>query len=1287
MGNDVRIQVHWDDPDGAKFQAQQRAKGQKAGQAAGDAFSGELTKKSGKAGHDAAKAAGKGFEKEAKARPLSMPIKADNPIDAAWRKNVEASIKRVASGAIKVPATPDTDMFRQDLEASLKKAAALLKTEIPVKTEDAAAFRAKLEAMVAAAEAGVKAHVDVDVDESKARTAAAKAGDAVSGEMERVAGRANNAFDAMKFAGLSVGLPAAAAIGAVGVTAAVAIAGAAFAALGVYAASTSEKVQTAAKGMANNVLDDVNGMGQAIEGDMVVALNDASRAWDRLSPQVQAAVAASGPAIRELGGTVTDLAENAMPGMLTAVQRSEPVFKGLRSFVGQAGSGLSQFFANASQGSDAAGAGMSRFGGTVQLLEARLGILFANLAQGSSGPLNSLHVIVDQATGALVKMTAQGSGVLGFLQGFSSAGSGLMTVLSGAVSLLSALPPGLTQVGGAISATSMLMSKFGIDATAGFEGFGGKLKNLAGDLMNARNPMNSLKSAGAGLVSGALNPAGLATVALSVLLLELGRRQEEAAAKAQAHAANVQNLTSALREDGGVIGNATANTVAKALADKNAAGNAAALGVSLSTVQSAALGNGDAMAQLHTRADDLYDSFVAQGKIGTNNIWMYKAFTKTLAENGGAASDAAYDYGNLDKAQQDQLVAALNVLGVAGEQAKSLRQTQEAARNLKGAISGVSSEQLKMNEASTIGEAASANLAEAFNSLAKAGGDVQAKGAAMVQVFDSLHGSQLRAEDAQQAWNDQMRTAGDLLKGLNLPVHNKDFLNTAGAINTTSEAGSKLQNFVQEAATHMSAFAQSMHDQGKSAGEITTALGPMEGQLRSQLKAWGLNDKQIQAVLEHYGAIPSEIETVLKVSGGEASKVQVQTVLEELLKIPAEKGLKVSTLTADAKKNLEDLGYQVVSLPDGSFQVFANTAPGLTASQDLINQVNHYEGTVVVHADTDDAIASVQVWQQRADGTVGMTTTDTRVDPATNKVQTWLRQANGTWAWTNTDSRIDAASGKVQMWVANTNGKWAWVNADARTGAANSAIDSAARDRYSTIHVSYEVGSRPGNSGSSNQRGLAKGGMVGYAAGGEVRSVPRFAGGGRRLADIRGGGVFSGPGTGTSDSILGLSSNGLMRGSDGEMVIRASQTKKWRPLLEDINAGVNGFAGGGMVQAEDGSWVPESFYGGAPKGPHAMYADSGFAKLRAAATANGIGALSAMDQNQLRTYGGWTDPVASNAVVPTGRSGTRSGGSAGLPVLEVRSSGTAVDDFIAELIRRYVRVKGGGNVQVALGRG
>jgi lambda family phage tail tape measure protein len=61
------------------------------------------------------------------------------------------------------------------------------------------------------------------------------------------------------------------------------------------------------------------------------------------------------------------------------------------------------------------------------------------------------------------------------------------------------------------------------------------------------------------------------------------------------------------------------------------------------------------------------------------------------------------------------------------------------------------------------------------------------------------------------------------------------------------------------------------------------------------------------------------------------------------------------------------------------------------------------------------------------------------------------------------------------------------------------------------------------------------------------------------------GGAISGPGTGTSDSIPAMLSN-------GEFVVRAAQASKYRSLLESINSGTTAhFANGGLVGSSSGS--------------------------------------------------------------------------------------------------------------------
>lgn len=114
------------------------------------------------------------------------------------------------------------------------------------------------------------------------------------------------------------------------------------------------------------------------------------------------------------------------------------------------------------------------------------------------------------------------------------------------------------------------------------------------------------------------------------------------------------------------------------------------------------------------------------------------------------------------------------------------------------------------------------------------------------------------------------------------------------------------------------------------------------------------------------------------------------------------------------------------------------------------------------------------------------------------------------------------------------------------------------------------------------------------AAGGPVGKAPirKFAAGG--MVDIRGGGLLRGPGSGTSDSILGMSSRGVGAFSNGEYVTPEKRvTRTTLPILEAIRDGkLRGYADGGMVGAarealaqltSGGQFFEDfSFYGSSP---------------------------------------------------------------------------------------------------------
>lgn len=515
----------------------------------------------------------------------------------------------------------------------------------------------------------------------------------------KVAQRNQAKFSAILYAGLSLGAPALAAAGALAVTASLGAVAGGFAAFAVSALRGTDEVADHWGRMSQMVINDSKAIAAPLKGDVVAAIDDMGKAWVRLRPEVATATMASAAAVHELTGAATDFAEQAMPGVVTATKASLPVLQGLRTFSGQAATGLSDLFTNASKGSEGAKQGVTIFGGTVQTLEGRLGSLFANAANGSSGPLRSLDVIVDQLSGSLLDVTASGSGTMGMLQGFSTAGSGTVTVLHGLLSAAAALPPQVTQLAGAWGAASFMASKFGIDAGKGFEGYGDKVKSATGIT-------GKLSAATTGLVAGAINPAFLAVTALGVGLDMLGAAQENAAMYTSRHRDNVRTLTQAIREDNGALGDHVKIANVDALQSKNAAANLAVFGSNLGDAKLAIEGNSAAydrmnysarasLATIGEHAQLSQDDINALKDLGTTSLKTGQSYDE-LSRAGGRGAEIAAMLGGT---WHDQIAAITNGTGAVGEQIKAQKEAHDAYLLSQSALTGLGAAQIEARDA------------------------------------------------------------------------------------------------------------------------------------------------------------------------------------------------------------------------------------------------------------------------------------------------------------------------------------------------------------------------------------------------------------------------------------------------------------------------------------------------------------------------------------------------------------------------------------------------------------
>jgi hypothetical protein len=1215
--------------------------------------------------------------------PAKLPVEAANPIDAAWRSKIQASLKDTANEALKIPVSPGTERFRRDLAAVIQEVEKGLKADIPAGVKDAAQFKAEVQLLAAMAAEEVQVRIPVDVDTDPAEQA-----------IDRFTSRTKAKFSALSFAALSLGLPAAAAIGAAGAVAALAVVPLVFTSIAAIALASNDQIRATYRQLGTDVVSSTRSMATVMQGPLLGAADDLRASFNRMRPEIQAAFTGTAPLVRDLTGSVTDLAENAMPGMVVAIEQGAGALQGFRAFTGDVGSGLSDMFRNLASESDAAGQSMAIFGNISRDLLGFVGGLLANLSAGAAGPLTQFRGALAQVEDAALSLTSNGMPLLsGITSGFLGTVSGGVAIVQAMASALGSWAGPLGSLGGSLLATNQLAKLFG--TSLGDTGFGLRAFTTSIDdagrrttpfkqaLADADSSGSSKFRAGlTSLVSGGINPLGIALMAGGLLLDIWGQNAQRAAAAAAEQKGAINDLTAAYERDNGVVGDNVRATTGKVLADKNAYNSNKLLGLSMTDVTAAGLGQGTALDTLNGRFRTYLTGLVQANQIGGDVTPMVMRMADAYVQQGGSVDAVVNKMTasrmatlNLNDAQKEQLKTLLQNVRAVNQEADANDAAAAAQKRQKDATDMLSSTIARgLTPAAYGAQAASNDLAAAFETLNKAGGDATAKAQALVDVMDTLSGRSLGPEDALQKWNDHMRLAADAFAKVKEQA--KDFppnmIAASGAIDTVSQAGSQLKTVVQQAKGDMAAYAQSLKDSGMSAQEITPKLTGMRDEFAKHLKTLGLNDEQIQKIIEHYGMIPEDIVTALKLEGDKESQAQINRIIEDLASVPDEKGVHVTALTDAAIKALGDLGYTIVKMPNGQFQVFANTDPGRTAAKDLMNEVGNMDATTSVYANTAPAGQQVMDWKAFTSSVSGNTTTYTSADPAGRSVAQWKVTTDATGARTTTYSNIDIATGAVRVWKQNADGTWAETHASADVAAAEAALNNAARNRTSTITV-YTVG-RSGNSGSSNQPGLAHGGLSGYATGGKTR-LPGYASG--SLVDATKGGLLSGPGTPTSDDILTMFSNGFGRTSDEEFVINAEQTRKWYPLLVAINGGMRGFANGGKVQAEDGSWVPESFYGPAPKGSHAIYTESGFAKVRASAMANGIGSLSALDQSQLRTYGGWVDTPVS-PVAPVAPAG------AGSAVATLPAASIAAGGEMARTIHQLVKASSGRTANITI---
>ncbi|MFL4947476.1 phage tail tape measure protein [Streptomyces sp. MMS24-I31] len=859
--------------------------------------------------------------------------------------------------------------------------------------------------------------------------------------------------------------------------------------------------------------------------------------WDIYGPTVEAKLRSAAGGIKRaaedlatpLKTAVTGAAAAAVPLVITSVHALGQAFGNAGAAAQPLLGGLHAMLSSVSSGAGALGVLTGRLQVGIGLLGDMTGVLrpigelvggVAHAFAGLPGPIQlsvvamlAMRPFRSQIQGMQQSVANFGRSAVGAFRGFGdailyqrvqAANAGVMLGrFGGAIAELERRSPTFAAMAGAFRNTSGAIQEAG-GRMSGFRAAAGGAAAALGV-----GAGRGLLGAARGLWSFLGGPWGVAIGAAMIGLDMLAKKQQEAAAAAAAHQQRISSLTQALQQSAGVADGSVRAAAVQTLADAK-----------LKDGKTQLL---DVMQAAHVGTTELTDAYLGQG---TSIDGLRKRLAAAADENrrwvsNGKSTMAVYT------PQGEVYKRAADALGSLSGEFDTARKKQ---KDLADAVKGSGAAALDATNPT-------GRLQDAIKTLGDSASDADTKARALHQALDLLSGGELDVQAAVAQMNSAMldlnsswKAGVDHAKG-----YGKALLQVDGSLNTTSENGQSLWTKLQALNEQTASAAQATYDFARANNVgVVPALQQAEARMQTAWQAavtagqkFGLTADQAKNLANQMGFIPSSLAITMSTPGLSETQKQLLYVQGLAGHMPKGSTIKVSALTAEAKKDIEQVGFKVKTLPGGrQMEITAPTDKAAAALNALI-AMKLPGKSVAVKALTAGALADLAAVQRKVAATHGKSVT----------MGALTKDA-------------EAALSALGFHISRTHGKQ--VSITLPTGGPISA--AAAIQGYinsvhgKTVHVTvmtdYFTAKSPSDLAAAHGR----------ATGGLIR---RYADGGAAVQYIPFGGPVAGPGTGTSDSIPALISN-------GEYVIKAAAVQRYGVAMFDrLNA--MRYASGGLA--------------------------------------------------------------------------------------------------------------------------
>lgn len=528
----------------------------------------------------------------------------------------------------------------------------------------------------------------------------------------------------------------------------------------------------------------------------------------------------------------------------------------------------------------------------------------------------------------------------------------------------------------------------------------------------------------------------------------------------------------------------------------------------------------------------------------------YKALKKATGEM-GVSMEAVGGIVAQAGPQYDELQQKLRSLGPDGE---------AMAREL-----GLARDELEgMEQAARRLSPGMADIGNALNILGDNAASAEQKIASMKRLMDVMSGGTMGTQEAMMHLADTVSQVNDEVakldesKGIGSGLFTDD-----GLLNSRVDNARQLHS---ELTQLQDAFLIA----GRSGMDLEVAyneqLGPA---IEGIAERYQLSAEQVENLREQFQLMPETVQTLVSLEGADESVQDMSEVwaLLEKAKDTGETTFTVDAMTEDAARNLEALGIHAEQLDDGNWKVTVDgdvdaAREGLQSVLSFADEAANKNIAIEALLNTDQLEGSAANAQALLD-TLDIANPTPQADLIIQKLLSGVDISHGELAALAAESARPTADLENNLLISkalasrvevqSVDGMHAQTTADLTDNASGKArgIKGALDAIPRFVKTVVETVTRTGHADKSGPTGGAYGGSSGYYLGGQI---PRLAAG-----DLTHGGYrlpLTGPGTHTTDGILGLDAVGIPTAwvDRGEFVTNRAATEKYLGLLQAVNA-------------------------------------------------------------------------------------------------------------------------------------